>query len=57
MANINRHQTNFTVVTNATKAGKIASYLARENRLQTVIRYKNHKHNEIEYYIFYYNYR
>lgn len=54
---INRNQTNITVVTNATKAGKIASYLARENRLQTVIRYKNHKHNEIEYYIFYYNYR
>ena len=54
---INRHQTNITVVTNATKAGKIASYLARENRLQTVIRYKNYKRNEIEYYIFYYNYR
>lgn len=56
MTNINRHQTNITVVTNATKAGKIASYLVKENRLQTVIRYKNYKRNEIEYYIFYYNY-
>ena len=57
MANINRNQTNITVVTSATKAGHIATKLNKENRLQTVIRYRNYKLNKIEYYIFYYNYR
>lgn len=54
---INRNQTEITVVTNATKAGHIATKLNKENRLKTVIRYKNYKKNTIEYYIFYYNYR
>lgn len=57
MANINRNQTEITVVTNVTKAGRIASLLEKENRLQTVIRYNNYKLNKVEYYIFYYNYR
>ena len=54
---INRNQTNFTVVTSATKAGRMASDLNKQNRLQTVIRYQNYKLNRVEYYIFYYNYR
>lgn len=53
---INRNQTEITVVTNATKAGHIATKLNKQNRLQTVIRYKNYKKNVVEYYIFYYNY-
>ena len=57
MTTINRNQTNITVVTNATKAGHIAEKLNKENRLQTVIRYKNYKKNVVEYYIFYYNYK
>ena len=57
MTTINRNQTNITVVTSATKAGHIATKLNKENRLQTVIRYKNYKKNVIEYYIFYYNYK
>ena len=57
MTTINKNQTNFTVVTNATKAGHIAKKLNKGNRLQTVIRYKNYKKNLVEYYIFYYNYK
>ena len=57
MMTINRNQTNFTVVTSATKAGRMASDLNKQNRLQTVIRYQNYKLNRVEYYIFYYNYR
>ena len=53
--NINRTQTNFTAVTNGNTAGKIAKQLSKENRLVSLVKYKNHKRHVTEYYIFYYN--
>lgn len=53
--NINRTQTNFTAVTNGNTAGKIAKQLSKENRLVSLVRYKDYKQSQIKYYIFYYN--